>query len=259
MRTARDRALALVGNGYIYGAKGQICSPAFRRQQATQYPQQASAILGTGAKWDGRPVWDCAQLTRTVASAAGVTLVSGATSQWNTTPWARSGEIATLPEEETVFVYLRETGSKSTMTHTGVALGDGTCVHARGTAYGVVRQGLSECAWTHWASPWSSKEEGEARPAVEGAEMDGLFEATVTAQSGSTVNLRSAPEGGVLRRVPIGTRVSVFEESGGWSRVRAGDLDGWMQSAFLERADWTLETLGGAVEDIRKRLSRAGL
>ena len=66
-----EKALSLVGQGYIYGAKGQTCSPAFRRQQAQQYPEQADTILGTGEKWDGKPVWDCAQLTRAAAKAAG--------------------------------------------------------------------------------------------------------------------------------------------------------------------------------------------
>lgn len=224
---AREKALSLVGQGYIYGAKGQICSPAFRQQQAAQYPDQASNILGTGAKWDGMPVWDCAQLTRAVASAAGVTLVSGATSQWTKTAWARQGETASLPEDELVFLYRRQSGSATVMAHTGVALGDGTCVHARGTAYGVVRQKMPDYAWTHWASPWvdGSQEGGES--------MEELYKATVTAASGSTVNLRSAPDGALVTRVPIGTVVSVYEDSSGWSHIRAGDADGWMQSTFL--------------------------
>ena len=41
MKKAVEKALSLVGEGYIYGAKGQICSPAFRQQQAEQYPDQA--------------------------------------------------------------------------------------------------------------------------------------------------------------------------------------------------------------------------
>ena len=71
MEKAKQKALSLVGQGYLYGAKGQICSEAFRAQQARQYPEQAKNILETGAKWDGQPVWDCAQLTRAVAAAAG--------------------------------------------------------------------------------------------------------------------------------------------------------------------------------------------
>jgi len=70
---AKEKALSLVGQGYIYGAKGQICSREFREQQAQQYPEWEDNILNVGAKWDGRPVWDCAQLTRAVAKAAGIT------------------------------------------------------------------------------------------------------------------------------------------------------------------------------------------
>ena len=95
-------ARSKIGQGYIYGAKGQTCTAAFRRQQAQQYHEQAQNILVTGAKWDGRPVWDCAQLTRYAAKAAGVELPSGATSQWRKGPWKRKGTIDSLPEGEVV-------------------------------------------------------------------------------------------------------------------------------------------------------------
>jgi peptidoglycan hydrolase-like protein with peptidoglycan-binding domain len=37
-------------------------------------------------------------------------------------------------------------------------------VHARGTAYGVVRQKMTEYAWTHWARPkWGTAKETETR------------------------------------------------------------------------------------------------
>ena len=82
-KQAVEKALSLVGQGYIYGARGQKCSPAFRQKQAEQYPDQAEYSRGVGAKWDGVPVWDCAQLTRAAAKTGGFTLPSGATSQWN--------------------------------------------------------------------------------------------------------------------------------------------------------------------------------
>ena len=43
-----EKALSLVGQGYIYGAKGQTCSQEFRAQQARQYPEQAKNILEAG-------------------------------------------------------------------------------------------------------------------------------------------------------------------------------------------------------------------
>jgi len=222
-----DKALSLVGQGYIYGAKGQTCSKAFREQQAEQYPDQAGNILGTGAKWDGIPVWDCAQLTRAAAKAGGVTIVSGATSQWNKTDWEKKGPIDTIPPGETAFVY-RQSGGK--MQHTGVALGDGTCVHARGTAYGVVKQTMNEYAWTHWAVPkWPEEEE-------EPVSLDVLYEATVTAQNGNTVNMRNEPGGKVTERVPVGASVDVIADAGaGWAKI-VYDMDvGYMQTAFLKK------------------------
>ena len=153
MSAMKEKALSLVGQGYIYGAQGQICSLAFRKQQARQYPEQEKNIMGTGAKWDGMPVWDCAQLTQEVAEVGGVKLVSGSTSQWKKTDWDEKGTIDTIPEGELVFVFRQNKTNASVMQHVGVALGDGTCVHARGTAYGVVQQSMSQYAWTHWARP----------------------------------------------------------------------------------------------------------
>lgn len=175
----KAKTLSLVGQGYIYGARGQICSKAFREQQARQYPEQADKILGTGAKWDGVPVWDCAQLTREVCKQAGVSLVSGATSQWTKTAWNDRGEIDTIPEHELVLVYRQSSANAAKMQHTGVALGDGTCVHARGTAYGVVRQQMHEYAWTHWARPeWSA---GQAQTTDRPTVKRGAIGAHVTA------------------------------------------------------------------------------
>ena len=218
----KEKALSLVGQGYLYGAKGQTCSPEFRQQQAQQYPDQADNILKTGAKWDGMPVWDCAQLTRAAAKAAGIQLVSGATSQWQKTPWLRQGTIGTLPADEVAFVY-RQSGDR--MQHTGVALGDGTCVHARGTAYGVVRQNMSEHAWTHWASPWDAP--------ASGTQISGLAE--IWARSGSTVNVRSTPGGPLTARLPLGTVVETGEARDGWTPITFDDMSGWVQSAFLRQ------------------------
>lgn len=223
---AADFAISKVGQGYIYGARGQTCSAAFRRQQANQYPEQAKYILDVGKKWDGVPVWDCAQLTRYAAKAAGVELPSGATSQWRKGPWKRKGEIGTLPLGEVLFLY-RESGGK--MQHTGLALGDGTCVHARGTAYGVVHQPVSGYAWTHWASPWEGPETPEKEDKSE------IEYAIVSAQSGGTVRMRSGPgqNYGTLANIPIGTRVEVLDSGTEWSLIRHEGATGYMMSQYL--------------------------
>lgn len=166
MNAVISKALSLVGLGYIYGAQGQICSLKFRKQQAAQYPEQAEKILGIGAKWDGRPVWECAQLTQEVAAAGGVKLVSGATSQWKETDWAETGTIDTIPERDVVFVYKRSNSNSSVMSHTGVYLGDGTVVDARGTKEGVLHEALADYPWTHWARPAWGERANDAPPTL---------------------------------------------------------------------------------------------
>lgn len=165
----REKALSLVGLGYIYGAQGQLCTLAFRKQQAEQYPEQYSNIMVMGAKWDGMRVWECAQLTQEVAAVAGIKLPSGATSQWTKYEWDERGEIDTLPTDELVFVYRRSKSNKNTMAHTGVYLGDGTVVDARGVEDGVMHEGLHDHGWTHWARPnWMNAKQPEenSRPTL---------------------------------------------------------------------------------------------
>lgn len=239
-KKAIEKALSLVGQGYIYGAKGQTCSPEFRQGQAEQYPEQAENILDEGAKWDGVPVWDCAQLTRAVAKEGGATLVSGATSQWKKTEWSQTGEIDELPTTTPCFVYRRQENSKTTMAHTGFYLGDGTVVHARGTAHGVVRQNVTEYPWTHWAVMENSaftQGEGNGGGEANKGGMNMLYEARVNASSGGTVNMRNAASTNASRvaRVPVFEKVQVMEEGDGWNRVQYENYTGWMMAQYLTR------------------------
>lgn len=143
------KAISLIGCGYIYGATGWVCTQTRLDQQARQYPQYADLIYKYGPKWMGRICYDCAQLTRAVAKAAGVALPSGSSSQWRATGvWKEKGTIDTLPNEAGIFVFTMNNGS---MTHTAVTIGNGQTVDARGHAYGVVRRDLSSASYTHWA------------------------------------------------------------------------------------------------------------
>lgn len=152
-------ALEQVGGPYIYGATAKVCTPAYRRARIKQYPDYEDKIVRNcpvlaghqktcdGCKHNGRLSHDCAQLTRYAAKAAGLALPSGATSQWNKADWVSQGEIDTLPADKVAFVY-RKSGDK--MQHTGVYLGDGTVVDARGHDSGVVHGALRSYGWTHW-------------------------------------------------------------------------------------------------------------
>ena len=167
----RAWALSRIGNPYLMGGTGQFCTPAYRRARMAQYPASAEKIKkncprtngerATGcrgcryydeAAGTGKRAYDCAQFTRWAMDSIGISLVSGATSQWKKTKWARKGAIDTLPRDLVCLVFRQD--DSATMGHTGLYLGDGTVAHAKGHDDGVVRQSLEEYSrWTHWAIP----------------------------------------------------------------------------------------------------------
>ena len=171
-KAAADKALALVGCGYIYGATGWVCTQARIEQQAKQYPAYADTIRKYGPKWLGKRCYDCAQLTRAAAAAGGVSLPSGATSQWRADVWAEKGVIDQLPAGMPgVHLFIAGDGGK--MKHTAVTVGDGTEVEARGHAYGVQRRAISAGKWTHYAVPrWPDSDDDAGGSSSSGDEHE---------------------------------------------------------------------------------------
>ena len=162
-----------VGCPYIYGGTGQPCTPDYRKARMNQYPAYAEKIKRncprltgkatdcSGCKWCdpetgiGKPAYDCAQLSRRAMEAVGISLVSGANSQWEKTHWQERGKIADLPNWlfDKVFLVFRYDDEKRGMGHVGVYQRDGNVVHAKGHDYGVVCQPISEVNFTHWGIP----------------------------------------------------------------------------------------------------------
>lgn len=56
--------------------------------------------------------------------------------------------------------------------------------------------------------------------------------ATVIAESGSTVNMRTKAEtsAALVERVPIGARVEVLGTVGSWAKVKFGSRNGYMMT-----------------------------
>lgn len=158
-----DYAVSKLGCAYIYGGYGErLCTPAFRRERAAAYPEQRNNIFKNclvlsgkqsacnGCKWHNKQAYDCAQLTRYACKAAGQELVSGANSQWNKVPWESKGTLETMPDVPGVILY--HINTKGRMSHTGVYIGNGFAVEARGAKYGVVKTAVADRTWTHWAA-----------------------------------------------------------------------------------------------------------
>ena len=229
-------ALSMVGTGYVYGATGWICTPGRREQQAKQYPQYAGTILGTCRKWDGIICHDCAQLTKKAMARAGLSLPSGATSQWKADVWAAKGTIDTLPRDKLCLLY-REANGK--MQHTLIYLGDGRVVDARGSSQGVMLTELGQYKATHWALP-RGLYDGDTEGEKEDKPMENVaYKAVVTAKSGSTVRMRAEPSaktGKLMMNVPIGSTVDVLDLHApeDWRCIRYEGKTGYMMAEFLK-------------------------
>ena len=210
----------------MYGGTGHPCTVAYRRARMAQYPQMAAKIaancprLADGAsscaacRWRGKNCYDCAQWTRRLFACAGVTLPSGATTQWKTADWAAKGALDSLPRGRVCCVFRR---SGAGMSHTGLYLGDGSVTDARSHALGVLRQPLEKYPWTHWALPAGLY--GGAEPP--------LFCAEVVCTG--WLNLRAAPGVSTPRvgRAYPGSVVEVLEAASGWWRVRLNGQTAW--------------------------------
>lgn len=223
LKEVADFALSKIGCGYVYGATGWKCSLSRRLQQAKQYPSQEANILGVCAKWDGKICYDCAQLTRAAAKVVGVSLPSGATSQWNSGFWQEKGDISTLPDEPGIILY-REASKK--MQHTEVYVGNGFSCGARNSSLGVNKFPMDGYKWTHWGRLLIPDDIPE--PDVKSM--------TVVAEKGSTVNMRKGPDKSmkVLIKVPLGSVVTVHGTAvSGWYKISFEGKDGYMMEEFL--------------------------
>ena len=242
IETVKNWLLSRVGNPYLMGGTGQPCTVSYRKARAAQYPGSAAKIKANcprmmgradtckGCRYfddstgQGKRAYDCAQLVKWAMNEIGIQMVSGATSQWQKTPWAALGEMDTLPEGEMVILYRQD--SKNVMGHTGVSLGDGSCVHAKGHDYGVVREGIETYGrWTHWGIPIGLYEE-----IPKAAGKSEVYEVT-----GKNVALRQgmSTESPVLTRIPTGTMVEGVSAGSEWIQVTYKGKQGYMMAEFL--------------------------
>ena len=237
-QTIADYAVSKIGCAYIYGGYGERkCTPAFRKERANAYPEYRANIYKycpvlsgkqsscSGCKYNGKQAYDCAQLTRYSCKAAGQELVSGANSQWVKTDWDRKGTIDSLPDVPGVLLY--HINDKGRMSHTGVYIGGGYAVEARGHAYGVVKTKVSSRSWTHWGAlpDVLGGSETPVDPPVEKDEQEPApesGEATEGQNGGNTVMV----ELNVLRKGSKGEQVKTLQRLLNAMGYSCGSVDG---------------------------------
>lgn len=136
------------GMGYVYGAYGQVCTPALRAYYARQYPSPDLAgppMEGIAAKWDGKRVADCSGL---ISYYVAVNAFGQNPSKRYFIHYTNSTQIApisSLPEKPGTLLW--KPG------HVGVYMGNNTTIEAMGTAYGVVKTQPMSNKWVKWYWP----------------------------------------------------------------------------------------------------------
>lgn len=174
---AWEAALACVGWPYIYGDRGQYCTPSHREAVFNKYPEKTSlrdkcqALKSgkscSGCKWypGGKRVrsFDCRGFTYWILlQIYGWKLMgAGATSQWNTeSNWKAKGLIETIPEDTLVCLFYRDKDNPKVMAHTGFGYKGETCECSNGVQHFQKR----DKKWEFWAVP--ACVEGDVIPGI---------------------------------------------------------------------------------------------
>lgn len=240
---AWQAAILCIGWPYVFGDRGQECTPKHRQAAYNSHPDcttiktKCQVLNGkkdtcSGCKWypDGVRVrcYDCRGFTYWVLlqiygwELQGV----GATSQWNTeSNWIAKGTIDTIPENQLVCLFYPKKDEPAKMAHTGFGYQGQTIECSNGVEYYQKRA----AKWTHWGLPVCV---GNDTPSpVPPGPKPGT--AIVT---GKNVALRYGPttKAGIMKRLPTGTIVNIAEPPEGWEYVEYNGLKGYMMKQYID-------------------------
>ena len=96
-------ALSKKGCGYVWGATGYVLTQSKLNELMEQYPSYVSQEKN--GKWIGKQVFDCASFVRLAMKEVGISMKSGASTQWKTTTWGEKGTIDSLPQDKVCILY----------------------------------------------------------------------------------------------------------------------------------------------------------
>ena len=153
-------AEAQLGNPYWFGTFGQTANQALLDNRKSVYPSYYTKSAADYQQEFGHRVHDC------------VGMIKGY--RWSETPtstpvYEASQDVdvpglfgqctvwkGKLTDTDWAYYFFTKPGVcvfKQDLSHVGIAMGDGTVIEARGSAYGVVRTNIGERGWYYWGVP----------------------------------------------------------------------------------------------------------
>ena len=239
-------ANACMGWAYVYGARGEYCTPQNRRSYYNSKKKDtiktkcknfngSDSTNCSGCKWYPKGVtrfYDCRGFTYwCFLQGAGIKINGGgATSQYDDdSNWSEKGVISQMPKDKVCCVF-RHDSSTGKMEHTLIYDGQGNYIHCSGE---VKKCATSKYNATHYAIPKGLYDGGSVKPVAV------IAQAKVVASSGGTVNMRSGKSSSadIVARVPVGTIIDVTEKGSEWCGVQYQGKSGYMMTEFLDFND----------------------
>lgn len=229
-------ANACIGDPYVYGARGEYCTPANRKARMNpKYPtivtkcQVLSDKKATcsGCQWyPGGTVrcFDCRGFTYWLFKLVDITILGkGATSQYNDdSNWEAKGPISEMPKDKVCCVFRYDNNTKL-YEHTLLYDGAGNYIHCSGE---VKKVPIKKYNATHYAIPKGLYNGGESKVSEK---------ATVCVPSGSTVNMRHLPNksSSIITRIPAKTVVEVIDREPNWCKINYKGQSGYVMTQYL--------------------------
>ena len=142
-------AKSKLGCGYVWSGYGQKLTEALLNELYNKYPTHIDKSICK--QWIGKQIYDCSGLVQKAFEVVNIKLIHNADSAWKNTNWASKGTISNYPNDKVLITY-RISKDKSKMEHTGIYIGGGKFIHAKGSKYGVVMESMPS-TWTHWGIP----------------------------------------------------------------------------------------------------------
>jgi len=164
---AWQAAMLCEGYPYIFGDRGQYCTPSQRKSVYDKHPDQTGLVTKclvlrngasscSGCKWypDNKRVrsFDCRGFTYWILLQVcdWKLMGTGATSQWNDdNNWTAKGTIDDIPDDVLVCLFYPEKSDPRKMAHTGFGYKGQTIECGNGVVFSKTRNKK----WTHWAIP----------------------------------------------------------------------------------------------------------